>query len=44
MERSNAKKLNDVAAKEQYQAMISKRFATLENLNDDDDDDDIIMA
>jgi hypothetical protein len=28
--------------KEQYQAKISNRFTTLENLDDDDDDDEYI--
>jgi hypothetical protein len=31
MERFNLKKLNEVEGKEQYQAEISNRFATLEN-------------
>jgi hypothetical protein len=34
MERFNLKKLNDVAVKEQYQVVISDRFAALENFSD----------
>jgi hypothetical protein len=40
MEKCNLKKLNDLEVKEQYQAKISNRFASLENVDDDDDDDD----
>jgi hypothetical protein len=37
MERMNLQKLNDVAAKEQYEVKISDRFAASENLDVDDD-------
>jgi len=35
MERMNLQKLNDVAAKEQYEVKISDRFAASENLDED---------
>jgi hypothetical protein len=41
MERFNSSKLGDVEVKEHYQAEISNRVSTLENLDDDDDDDDM---
>jgi glycine betaine/choline ABC-type transport system substrate-binding protein len=37
MERFNVKKLKEADVKEQYQIMIRKRFAALENLEDGGD-------
>jgi hypothetical protein len=37
MERFNLRKLNDAKAKEQNQVIMSKMFATLENLEDNVD-------
>ena len=37
MERFNLRKLSELEVRKQYQIKISKRFATMENLNDSKD-------